>query len=101
MSETQITPAPEIPLDVPSGSKWDREYRAFLRMMPGLLATHRGKFVAVHEGQLVQSGDDQIDVALAAYRMYGYLPIFVGQVTDAPIAPLRVASPRLQKVESK
>ncbi len=64
--------------------KWRREFRAFGKLLPGLLATHRGEYVAVHEGRVVGSGPHKLDVAMAAYREFGKTPILVRLVTDEP-----------------
>ncbi|HMF38773.1 MAG TPA: hypothetical protein VKF17_19195 [Isosphaeraceae bacterium] len=53
------------------------------------------QYVAIHEGQVVESGSDKLEVARRAYSRFGYVPIFVSRVTDEPIAPVRVPSPRL------
>ncbi len=95
MSEIETLPAPLI--QPPSGSegKWEREHRDFLRLRASLLDTHLGKYVAVHEGKVVESGDDQISVALRAYAKCGYVPLYVGLVSDSPGPLLRVPSPRV------
>jgi hypothetical protein len=94
MSQIDIIPAPEICVPTIPPSKWQREHEEFLRLLPALLATHRGKFVAVHDGKVVGSGEDQTEVALQAYSEWGYVPIFVGLVTDSPPPFVRIASPR-------
>jgi hypothetical protein len=94
MSEAETLPAPVLDLPGPLDSKWQREYRAFLQLLPQLLQTHRGKYVAVHEGKVVDSGDDKIALALRAYARYGYVPIYVGLVTERPLRPERIPSPR-------
>jgi hypothetical protein len=33
--------------------------------------------VAIHEGQVVESGSDKLDIAGRAYARFGYVPIFV------------------------
>ncbi len=58
--------------------------RRFLEMLPDLLQTHRDKYVAVHEGRVVDSGDDKIELGLRAYKKYGYIPIYVGLVSVTP-----------------
>lgn len=68
---------PEIPL-----SKLERERRAFYRLLPELLLTHAGQFVAIHDEKVVDSGQDQIEVALRVQRRIGALPIFVHRVTS-------------------
>jgi hypothetical protein len=91
MHPTETLPAPE--LRGRDDDKWRREQHAFRRSLPDLLRAHRGLFVAIHEGRLVESGDDKIDVARRAYARFGYVPIFVTRVDESP-APVRVPSPR-------
>jgi hypothetical protein len=88
---------PAVVLDLPAEpvDKWEREYRAFLRLLPELLRTHRGKYVAVHEEQIVGSGDDKVALALALYRRLGYVPIYVGLVAESPIEKARLPHYRI------
>jgi hypothetical protein len=95
MPETQILPAPSLPVIPPTASKWEAERRAFLHLLPSLMSTHRNKYVAVHQGAIVESGDDQTRIALAAYAKQGYVPIYVGLVTDQPSPIARIPSPTL------
>ncbi len=91
MSENDILPAPEIQsLPATGPSKWEREKLAFRR----LSATHRGQYVAVHNEQVVDSGSDQLELARQSYRRFGYVPVYVGLVTDEPREPIRMPSPR-------
>jgi hypothetical protein len=92
MSDVDILPSPRI--DSGPDAKWEREYREFLRLKPSLLPLYRGSFVAIHDGKLVESGPDQVTVALRAYAKHGYLPMYVGMVSDAPSPRLRLPSPR-------
>jgi hypothetical protein len=84
----------KVVLPPPPENKWRREQAAFLRLLPELLRTHREKYVAVHEGKVVESGEDLIAVALKAYAKHGYVPIFVDRVTEEPPRPVRIPSPR-------
>jgi hypothetical protein len=93
MSSTEVLPAPVLP--APPEDKWRREQRAFYRLLPELLRTHRDQFVAIHEEQVVESGEDKLEVAERAYARFGYIPIFVTQVTERPLKPIRIPSPRL------
>jgi hypothetical protein len=83
----------------PAESKWQREYTAFLRLLPDLLKTDRGQYVAIHEGRVVAKGTNLVEVALEAYARHGYVPIYVDEVTDQPAAPVRIPSPRLVERE--
>jgi hypothetical protein len=73
---------------------WQSEERAFHRLVPALLPTHRGQYVAVHNGQVIDHGPDQIEVAKRVYAQVGYVPVYVGLVTDVLPPPVRVPSPR-------
>jgi hypothetical protein len=93
MSQIDVLAAPLLPA-LPQ-DKWRCEQRAFRHLLPELLKTHRGQYVAVHEGQVVESGSDKLDIAGRAYARFGYVPIYVSLVTDEPQPPLRMPSPRL------
>jgi hypothetical protein len=92
---SSIEPLSAPVLTPPPDDKWRREQRAFHRLLPELLQTHRGRFVAIHDEQVVESGNDKLEVARAAYARFGYVPIFVSRVTDQPISPIRISSPRI------
>jgi hypothetical protein len=98
MSSLDLHQAPQIP--GPVEDKWQQEQRAFRRLLPELLRSHRGHYVAVHDGRVVSSGVDKFVVAHDAYSRFGYIPIFVSLVTDEPTSPARIPSPRLHDSES-
>jgi hypothetical protein len=91
MSTAEITPSSLMDRLSP---KFCRERDAFRAMLPLLLGEYDGKFVAIHEGKVVDSGDDQIAVARRCYAKFGYIPIYVGKVSSLPIPPVRIPSPR-------
>lgn len=95
MSDVTILPAPDLSHGETSDTAWEGERRAFLGLLPTLLATHRGQYVAVHKGCIIAEGPDQVEVAKQAYARVGYVPIHVGLVTDEPPRPVRIPSPRL------
>jgi Family of unknown function (DUF5678) len=102
MSEptTPIVHEVVLPLPAPTPeTKFQRERRAFQALLPILLPTHRDQYVAIHEGQVVEWGDNLIEVAERAYDKYGYVPIYVGLVTDKPIPPVRLPSVRTIRKE--
>jgi hypothetical protein len=97
MSEPTTPTIYEVVLPTPAPTpetKFQKERRAFQALLPILLPTHRDKYVAIHNGEVVESGDDRISVVERAYDNYGYIPIYVGLVTDQPIPPVRLPSVR-------
>lgn len=94
-NEPITLPAPVIdPLRFPR-TPWEREYQAFRRLLPQLLQTHRGRYVAVHNEQVVDSGDNKLEVLQRAYATHGYVPIYVGVVAERPLPPERVPHYRI------
>src|SRR5438445_4098975 len=93
MNLLESLPAPNLPEH--DESKWRSEQRAFRRQLPDLLKTHRHQYVAIHDGKVVESGNDKLAVAGRAYARFGYVPIYVGLVTDQPQPVGRLPSPRL------
>ena len=89
-------PAPALPGDVIPQTKWEREYAAFRRLLPALLPTHRGKYVVIHDGQVIDSGTDELALALNFFGKHGNVPIHVGLVTDEPEAVVRI--PHYRKI---
>jgi hypothetical protein len=79
-----MTPTFEARVTPPELSKGEREYQAFLRLLPQLLGTHQGRYVAVHEGQVIDSDADDIALIQRVHARIGYVPIHVGLVTDRP-----------------
>jgi len=90
MNSAEILEAPHISPRDARFAAWEAEKRAFQKLLPALLPTHRGKFVAIHRGEVVESGDVEVAVGEAAYRSLGYVPIYVDLVTDQPRSPARI-----------
>src|SRR5947209_2504164 len=96
---TDIQSPPDLTLPPPRDDKWDRERQAFWRLLPELLKTYRGQYVAIHEGRPAGNGPDIIEVALQAHRQYGQVPIYVDLVTDEPQRPVRIPHYRVRGQE--
>jgi hypothetical protein len=62
----------------------ERERAAFERLKPELLKTHPGKWVAIVDGELVDSDDDEDALVQRVYAKYGYRTIFVEEVRETP-----------------
>ena len=70
--------------------KLAQEKAAFTRLLPGLLALYPGQYAAVHEGQVIATGKDQMRVIKEALARAGGATIYVGLVTDQPQVPERI-----------
>jgi len=68
---------------------------SYWRLLPTLVSQYRDQYVAIHEGQVVASGTNQVELALRVYRQFGYVPIYVGLVSDEPWRMFRLPSPRV------
>ena len=58
----------EVKLPQREPTKFERERRAFLRLLPQLLATHRGQYVAIHDEKVEASGADRVEVAMKVWK---------------------------------
>lgn len=84
MSETATTTTFEVRLPEPPPTKFERERRAFFRLLPELLRTHRGQYAAVHDERVVDSGPDRLSVAARVLERVGPADIYVGLVSVEP-----------------
>ena len=90
MSEVETFPAPDLFLNNPAETGWERDRWAFHEALPSLFATHNGVYVAFYGGRLVAEGTDELEVARRVYESIGYVPIYVGLVSDRPVTPARM-----------
>lgn len=95
MNEVIEYPAPDLTLIDRPETAYERERRAFRELLPALLETHHGQFVAIHDGNVVASGTDRVTVALDAYSRVGSVPLYLGHVINEPPRPARIPSPRI------
>ena len=63
---------------------FERERQAFERLKPELLRTHRGQWVAIHQGEVVEAGQDRSHVLDSVYDRFGYVPVYVQLVEEHP-----------------
>ena len=91
MSNESIVTLPAPPIaPAPPLTKWEREYQAFHQLLPTLLPTHRGRYVAVHDGQVIDADDDRLALIFRALEKVGNVDIHVGFVTDQAQPPIRI-----------
>ena len=62
----------------------EREHAAFQRMLPELLKQYEGRVVAIYNGQVVDVGDDRMEVWKKARQKLGQVPVYVQTVEYPP-----------------
>ncbi|MCI0381424.1 MAG: hypothetical protein L0215_27885 [Gemmataceae bacterium] len=72
----------EVEVPTPDLAKGEREYQAFLHLLPTLLPKYKDTFVAIHDGQVIDSDSDDIALIRRVHSRIGYVPIHVGLVTE-------------------
>lgn len=74
---------------------FEREIDAFERLKPTLLEKYVGQYVAIHQGEVVDSGENKLDVSRRVREQYGPASYYVELVTpDGPLT-VRMPSPRV------
>jgi hypothetical protein len=90
MHESEIFDAPVLNSSPPAMEEWEKERAAFRQLLPQLLPQHEGKNVAIYRGEVVDVGDDRIDLAMRVYQKHGYVPIYIGRVSLEPEPAVRI-----------
>lgn len=74
----------EVDMTHPELPKGEREHQAFLRLLPKLLTTHAGKYVAIHDGKVIDVDTDEVALIRRVHARIGYVPIHVALVREKP-----------------
>ncbi len=69
---------------VPADAAFERERTAFQRLLPDLLVTHRGEWVAIVDEQPVEFGPDFSSVIIPVRQRFGLRPVFVHEILEQP-----------------
>ena len=77
-----------------SDDEWERARQAFERMRSELVKTHKGRFVAILNNQVVDTDSEMGTLARRVYARFGYRPIYMQKVTEHPRVA-RISSPRV------
>ncbi len=72
------------------------EMDAFQAQLPDLLANYPDQYVAIHEGQVIDSDADLRTLHGRVYARMGGVPVLLQKVTDMPAPDIRVRGPRLE-----
>lgn len=77
-------------------TKIHAEARAFRAMHRQLIEKHLGRYVAIHEGQLVDDDQDRRKLYLRVRAKYGIIPVLIRQVTRTPEREFHILNPCLE-----
>jgi len=67
---------------LPGQAEFMLEVAAFERLKPELLQTYRGRFVAIYKENVVEVGDNELDLIDRVYERFGYVPCYVELVAE-------------------
>lgn len=83
-------------IELPGNEAWLQGRRDYLDMLPQLRQTHPGLWVAVVDGQVVDSDKEEMALRQRVERAYPGQMIFIAQVNqDETLPPLRVPHVRV------
>jgi hypothetical protein len=71
------------------------ERQTFWAMYAQLLSMYEGKYVAVLNGQVVDSDVDERALVQRVYQKFGYQPMYVQLVTSGALPVYRLMSPQV------
>ncbi len=93
--QEQIFDAPVLSFATPTTKedRWLREQRAFFRMLPGLLKTHRGKWVAVYGEEVIEVGASMQSVLHKVRERLPKGELYI-QLVDEKLPAVKMLSPR-------
>jgi hypothetical protein len=74
--------------------EFEQEKRAYERLESDLMATYKGKYVAIREGQVVDSDEDKMTLIIRVYDKLGYGPMYVHKVGE-PLRIAKIISPKV------
>jgi hypothetical protein len=77
--DINISAVPWLREDLEDAPFW-KEVSAFNQLAQSQVDEHYGKYVAVYQGNIVDSDDDEGELALRFYRTFGYVPVYIHKV---------------------
>lgn len=78
----------------PTNPELAAEFDAFERMLPELMKQYAGKYVALHNGEVVVAGATRTDALTVAHQQQPNRLVYVRLVTDQPQPIERITSRR-------
>lgn len=90
--QNQVLEAPKISFSETEDDKWLREERAFFLQLPELLKTLRGKWVAIHNEEVVEIGGTMREVLLSVRKRFPNTEVYI-QLVEEKLPVAKMLSP--------
>lgn len=97
-AETVVDKAVRAYLLQAQREKIQAETELFNAQYEQLLPKYRGKYVAMHQGKVIDHDLDLRTLHLRVFERLGHTPVLLIQVTDKPERELIFRSPRLERI---
>ena len=78
-TDINISAMPWLREDLEDAPFW-KEVSAFNQLPQSQVDEYFGKYVAVYQGNIVDSDNDEGELALRFYRTFGYVPVYIHKV---------------------
>jgi len=91
--QNQVLEAPKISFSETEDDKWLREERAFFLQLSELLKTLRGRWVAIHNEEVVEIGDTMREVLLSVRKRFPNTEVYI-QLVEEKLPVAKMLSPR-------
>jgi hypothetical protein len=76
-------------------AKVEKEQAIFEQRKPELLKQYRGRYIAMHNGEVVETAADLRTLRNKVFARFGHTPMLHTLVTDEPDREIVIRSPRL------
>jgi len=74
-----VSSVPWLREDIEEAPFW-KEVSAFNQLPQTVIDEYYGRYVAVYQGNIVDSDTDEGELALRFYRTFGYVPVYIHKV---------------------
>ncbi|BDI32940.1 hypothetical protein CCAX7_49910 [Capsulimonas corticalis] len=78
-TQVSLSSMPWLREDIEDAPFW-KEVVAFNQLPQTTIDEHYGRYVAVYQGNIVDSDADEGELALRFYRTFGYVPVYIHKV---------------------
>jgi len=75
------------------------EAHAFQRVKSSLMEQYEGRYVALYQGEVIASGDNEFDLLCQVHQQFGPIPCLIDRVDNTP--PRVALMPSLWRSRSK